>query len=60
MLKVALDATRAVADDKDVGIYQAPKIGAINPEQTTPISPALAMLISGEEEKENDGKTAKS
>ena len=52
MLKVALDATRAVADDKDVGIYQAPKIGSINPEQTTPISPALAMLISGAEEKE--------
>ena len=51
MLKVALDATRAVADDKDIGIYQAPKIGAINPEQTTPINPALLALISGVEEK---------
>ena len=58
MLKVALDATRAVADDKDVGIYQPTKV-SIPQEQTTPISPVLAALISGTEEKDQDGKTTK-
>lgn len=52
MLKVALDASRAVGEDRDIALFQAPKVAAKEAIQPA-ISPVLAALIGGgEEEKE--------
>jgi len=53
MLKVALDASRTVGEDRDIALFQAPKVAAKEALQPA-ISPVLAALIGVEEEKKEE------